>query len=219
MARPPRGQHSAYTYHVLNRGNGGATVFHKDGDYGAFLDLLATAKCKFPVKLFSFCVMPSHFHVVLQPVTDKALSSFMRWWQTSYARWYHQHHRSRGHLWQGRFRSFPIQQDGHFLTVVRYVLCNPIRAGLVQRIDQWPWSSRQQQALLDPWPVELPPDWDQWADTPLFDHELAGIRTSVNRQAPFGAPQWQEQTAKSLGLASTLNPCGRPRKDSSRKGE
>jgi putative transposase len=113
---------AGHAYHVLNRGNGGATVFHKDGDYTAFLDLLATAKAKDPVKLFGVCLMPNHFHLVVQPATDGALSSFMQWWMTSYVRRYHRHYRSHGHVWQGRFKSFPIQQEMHLLTVLHYVL-------------------------------------------------------------------------------------------------
>jgi putative transposase len=214
MARPPRGQSSRYAYHVLNRGNGGAPVFHKDEDYRAFLDLLADAKTKFSVNVFGFCLMPNHFHIVLQPRADEGLSLFLQWWQTSYSRHYHQHYRSHGHLWEGRFKSFPIQRDGHLLTVLRYILRNPVRAGLVPRTDQWPWSSLQHRTLLDPWPVETPPDLAHWAEAPLSDQELAGLRSCVNRQAPFGTADWQEVTAKTLGLASTLRPHGRPRKQS-----
>jgi hypothetical protein len=85
MPRIPRGQVGGHAYHVLNRGNGGATVFHKDGDYAAFIDLLATAKAKFPVKVFSVCLMPNHFHLIVQPATEAALSPFMQWWMTSRA--------------------------------------------------------------------------------------------------------------------------------------
>jgi putative transposase len=131
MPRIPRGQLAGHAYHVLNRGNGGAVVFHKDDDYAAFLDLLATAKKKFPVHVFGFCLMPNHFHLVLHPVSAPALSPFMQWWMTSHVRRYHRHYRSSGHIWQGRFKSFPIQQDGHLLTVLRYVLRNPVRANLV----------------------------------------------------------------------------------------
>jgi len=149
---------------------------------------------------------------VLQPGTDQALSAFMHWWQTSHARRYHLHYGSHGHLWQGRYKSFPIQQDAHLLTVLRYVLRNPLRAGLVQRSADWPWSSHAHPTVIDPWPIDVPPNWSEWVDAPQFDHELARLRTCVTRQAPFGTPAWQEQTAKALGLDSTLRPPGRPRK-------
>lgn len=105
MPRIPRGHVGGYAYHVLNRGNGGAAVFHKDGDYSAFLSLLVEAKDKFAVKVFSVCVMPNHFHLIVQPGTEAALSPFMQWWMTSHVRRYHEQYRSHGHGWQGRFKS------------------------------------------------------------------------------------------------------------------
>lgn len=111
IPRIPRGQLAGHAYHVLNRGHGGAVVFHKATDYAAFLALLETAKAKFPVRVFGFCLMPNHFHLVLQPATVNALSPFMQWWMTSHVRRYHRHYRSTGHVRQGRFKSFPIQQD------------------------------------------------------------------------------------------------------------
>ena len=134
MPRIPRGQVAGYAYHVLNRGNGGMTVFHKDGDYSAFLDLLAKAKIKFSVRVLAVCLMPNHFHLVVQPAADGAVSAFMQWWMTSHVRRYHEHYRSHGHVWQGRFGSFPIQQDDHLLIVIRYILRNPVRAGLPNQV-------------------------------------------------------------------------------------
>jgi len=211
MPRIPRGQLGSHTYHVLNRGNGGATVFHKDGDYRAFLDMLADAKARYSVNVLGFCLMPNHFHLVLQPATQDTLSPFMQWWLTCHVRRYHQHHRSHGHVWEGRFKSFPIQQDEHLLTVLRYVLTNPVRAGLTTSPHEWPWSSLQHPALTDPCPLNTPAHETQWLDVPLSDHDLAAIRTCVNRQAPFGDPWWIERVVALLGLESTLRQRGRPR--------
>jgi putative transposase len=214
MPRIPRGQVDGHAYHVLNRGNGGATVFHKDGDYAAFLNLLVEAKAKFPVKVFSVCLMPNHFHLVVQPATEATLSPFMQWWMTSHVRRYHQHYRSQGHIWQGRFKSFPIQQDSHLLSAIRYVLRNPVRAGLVEHAMDWPWSSLGFPRLSDPIPIETPSDWLEWIDQPLFDEELSALRMCVNRQQPFGADDWQATIATALGLESTLRRRGRPSKAS-----
>jgi len=212
MPRIPRGQVAGHAYHVLNRGNGGTTVFRKDGDYKAFLDLLTAAKSKFPVKVFGVCLMPNHFHLIVQPDTEAALSPFMQWWMTSHVRRYHKHYRSHGHVWQGRFKSFPIQQDGHLLTALRYVLRNPVRAGLVEHAMDWAWSSLRFPQVSDPVAVELPTEWLQWIDQPLFDHELGTLRTCVNRQQPYGTEDWQAQIAVALGLESTMRRRGRPRK-------
>lgn len=218
MPRIPRGQVPGLAYHVLNRGNGRATIFHKDADYRAFCDLLAAARKKFPVAVLGFSILPNHFHLVLQPQTPAALSAFMQWWLTSHVRRYHRHYHGSGHVWQGRFKSFPIQSDEHLLMVLRYVLLNPVRADLVTRAERWPWSSLNPTYPPDPWPLEPPTDWTvRWLATPLPDEALTQIRTCVNRQAPFGAPDWVAQTAKTLGLHSTLRPRGRPPKPSLEK--
>jgi putative transposase len=212
MPRIPRGQVSGHALHVLNRGNGGAVVFRADGDYRSFLDLLALAKARYPVKVFGFCLMPNHFHLVVQTTAAGAVSPFMQWWLTSHVRRYHTQYGGSGHVWQGRFKSFPIQQDDHLLAVLRYILRNPVRAGLVARAEQWPWSSLQYAQLIDPWPIEPPPTWVEWIAQPLFAHDLGRLRECVRRQAPFGSPTWQSERARVGGLASTLRPRGRPRK-------
>lgn len=203
---------NGYVYHVINRGNDRATVFHEEEDYAVFLDLLAAAKTRHPVKLFGFCLLSNHFHIVLEPSTLATLSRFMHWWLTSHV----QHHRRRycgsGHIWQGRFKSFPIQQDTHFLMVLRYVLLNPVRAGLVSDPNHWRWSSLHFPHLLDPWPVPIPSLFNDWLEEPLLEEELMRLRTSVNRQAPLGMPAWQLQTADDLNRESTLRPRGRPRR-------
>ena len=211
MPRIPRGHLAGHAFHVLNRGNGGATVFHADGDYQAFLDLLAAARARHPVKLLAFCLMPNHFHLVLQPTHSAAISPFMQWWMTSHVRRYHRHYHSHGHVWQGRFKSFPIQQDAHLLTVVRYVLQNPVRAHLVDRAPEWPWSSLRFPQLLDPSPLTALKAPRHRLDGPIPDEDLDRLRTCVNRQQPFGAPRWQTRIAARLGLESTLRPRGRPR--------
>ena len=212
MPRIPRGQVGGHAYHVLNRGNGGAAVFHKEADYAAFLALLQMAKAKYPIRILGFCLMPNHFHLVVQPATVNVLSPFMQWWMTSHVRRYHRHYRSTGHVWQGRFKSFPIQQDDHLLTVLRYVVRNPVRAKLVESALQWPWSSLQHPTLADPPPIPLPHEWLRWIDEPLFEHELTRLRTCLTRQSPYGSMEWQAQFAKTADMTSTLRPRGRPRK-------
>ncbi len=113
MPRIPRGQQGGYAYHVINRGNGRTTVFHKAPDYEAFLSLLGEAKKRRSVKVFCFCLMPNHFHLVLEPAHQTALSQFMQWLLTTHVRRYHKHYGSSGHVWQGRYKSFPVQRDEH----------------------------------------------------------------------------------------------------------
>jgi putative transposase len=150
VPRIPRGQQGGYAYHVINRGNGRGTVFHKTQDYEAFLSLLVEAKKRHQVKMSGFCLMPNHFHLVLEPPHQTALSQFMQWLLTSHVRRYHKHYGSSGHIWQGRFKSFPIQRNEHLITVLRYVLQNPVRAGLSSTPREWLWSSLRKPQLADP---------------------------------------------------------------------
>lgn len=223
MPRIARGFVGGLIYHVLNRGNDGKKVFHKEKDYKAFIDLFKEAKNRYCVKIFGYCLMPNHFHLVLAPHTGKELSKLMQWLLTSHVRRYHRHYGSTGHVWQGRFKSFIIQEDNHLLTVLRYVERNPVRAGLVGGAKDWLWSSHRERIgekprlLLDEIPMELPQDWQRYVDEPLTEREVEELRQSVHRQRPYGNPSWQIQISKEFGLESTLRPRGRPPKSGNGK--
>jgi putative transposase len=216
MARNPRASLGRYCYHVLNRGNGRRTVFHKDGDFAAFIKLLRQAAERIPVRLLAYCLMPNHFHLVLWPRGDGDLSNYMMWLLTAHVRRYHKHYHSSGHVYQGRFRSFPIQEDDHLLTELRYIERNPVRAGLVAQAQDWPWSSaappRFASPLLDVGPVPRPTGWLQHVNTPQTEAELAALRECIRRRRPYGDAVWTKQTAGSLGLEASLRPLGRPHK-------
>jgi putative transposase len=100
---------------------------------------------------------------------------------TSHVRRYHKHYGSSGHVWQGRFKSFPVQRDEHLLMVLRYVLQNPVRSGLAASVNDWPWSSWCRSDLTDPYPIEVEANWMTTVDDPLSTSQLASIRESVNR--------------------------------------
>jgi putative transposase len=203
---------------VLNRGNGRAEVFHKEGDYAAFLDLMAEANERLPLRILGYVLMPNHFHLVLWPHGDGDLSRWMQWLLTSHVRRYHRHYHGSGHVWQGRFKAFPIEQDDHLRTVLRYAERNPLRANLVRRAEAWLWSSLYWRAkgtrptMLSDWPVPCPINWVTLVNAVQTEAELAALRQSIVRGAPFGNERWAERTAKRLGLESSLRPRGRPRK-------
>ncbi len=121
-----------------------------------------------------------------------------------------------GPLYQGRFKSFPIEEDDHLLTVLRYVERNPLRAGMVEKAAEWRWSSLwhrvhgDESALLDDGPLALPRRWTRRVQSAQTEAELEALRRSVVRGSPFGTPSWQQRTAERLGLQSTLRPRGRP---------
>lgn len=218
MPRTARASVGNVCYHVLNRGNGRAEVFHKEADFDAFIELLPLASRRLPMRLLAWCLMPNHFHLVLWPRGDGDLGRWMQWLLTSHVRRYHRHYGGSGHVWQGRFKAFPIQQDEHLLAVLRYVERNPLRAGLVKRAEDWNWSSlRLRRAagsdeLLSPSPVPLPRGWRRYVNGVETEAELAALRHSLNRGTPYGSDRWVKATARRLGLESTLRPRGRPRK-------
>jgi len=137
-------------YHVLNRGNGRAEVFHKPEDFAAFVALIGEAKERFPVKVLAYCLMSNHFHLLVKPQRGEDLSKWMQWLMTSHVRRYHRHHGTSGHLWQGRFKSFIVRDDDHLLTVARYVEGNPVQAGMVVSAREWPWSSHRENLATLP---------------------------------------------------------------------
>src|SRR5262245_14934615 len=192
MPRPKRLAPGGYCYHVLNRGNARQQVFHKPADYAAFLRLLDEAHERRPMRILSYCLMPNHFHLVLWPRKDGDLSRWMQWLQTTHVRRYHEHYHTTGHVWQGRFKAFPIQEDEHLLTVLRYVERNPLRAGLVSSVDDWPWSSlwMTRQPERPPWycvgPVPRARDWLAYVAEPQTDVELVALRRCVHRGCPYG---------------------------------
>ncbi len=220
MPRVARGLIDGHPYHVLSRGNAGRHVFLKDMDYAAFIELLGEARAKFDVQCLAYCLMPNHIHFVFAPGTGPELSRMMQWLLTTHVRRYHAHYGGHGHVWQGRFKSFLIAQDEHFVTVLKYVEANPLRAGLVTRAEHWPWSSLQERigwggvGLLDSPIVELPADWRAFVNDVIPSSELERLRFSVNRRAPYGPRTWQQRMARKLGLESSLRGRGRPRKQS-----
>lgn len=219
MPRTARAAVGGLCYHVLNRGNGRAAVFHKPEDYDAFVGLFAPACERLQMRILGWCLMPNHFHLVLRPYDDGDLGRWMQWLMTSHVRRYHRHYHGDGHVWQGRFKAFPIQADEHLTTVLRYVERNPLRAALVERAEQWRWSSlalraqRPVPAILSPSPVQLPRNWTATVNRPQTEQEVAALRRSIARGAPLGSALWQRRTADRLGLEQTLRPRGRPRKD------
>ena len=225
MPRTSRVAPGGMVFHVLNRGVGRQRLFDKPADYVAFEELLEETLAKQPMRICSYCLMPNHWHFVVWPENDGDLAVFMqRLTVTHVTRW--QKHRRRvgeGHVYQGRFKSFPVETDDYFYQVVRYVERNALRANLVARAEDWQWSSlwrrergsADQRRWLGEWPLSRPRRWVELVNEPQTDAELEALRRSVTRGQPFGSPAWIEQTAKQLGLDSTLRSRGRPRRAAS----
>ncbi|HEX3645663.1 MAG TPA: transposase [Vicinamibacterales bacterium] len=195
-------------------------LFTTGDEFQVFVNVLAEAKQRCPIRMPAFTVMKNHWHLILWPEEDFQLSSFMHWLTGTHTqRWHAAHHtEGTGPLYQGRFKAFPIQGDDHFLTVVRYVERNPVRAGLVERAQDWQWSSAWHRCnncnvkLVDPWPIPQPADWLASVNEIQNQIHLSRVRESVARSRPFVDESWSRETATKLHLEYTFRPQGRPSK-------
>lgn len=204
-------------FHVLNRGVRRLRLFDRPRDYRAFLEVFCEAQERIPMRCLAYCLMPNHFHLVLWPRTDGELSAFMAWLTATHSKRWHAYRRTTGtgHVYQGRYKAFPVSSDTHFLRLCRYVERNALRAGLVARAEDWPWSSLAQRAgrpsliSLTEWPVARPPDWSDLVQLDVTE-ETQELRQAVSRGAPYGPEDWRVQIASRLQLKSSLVPVGRP---------
>lgn len=222
MPRTRRAAPGGYVYHVLNRGVGRMRLFTKPRDYEAFLEILDETLAKIPLRICGFCLMPNHWHFVVWPERDGQLGVFFqRLGVTHVTRWARARCRvGFGHVYQGRFKSFPVETEEYFYQVVRYAERNALRANLVARAEDWRWSSlwirehgtKQQRSWLSAWPVPRPRAWREYVNEGETEAELKALRHSIQRGAPYGSDAWVLATAAQLGLQSTLRPRGRPRK-------
>ena len=220
MPRPPRADEAGAIYHALNRANARRMIFLKEGDYEAYERIIVEGLAQYPVDLFAYQWMPNHWHMVLSPREDGAMSKFLYWTTMTHSARYHAHYQTsgEGHLYQGRFKSFPIQDDDHFHVVCRYVERNAMAAGFVSRAEQWRWGSLwnwcggDSQINLAWWPIPRPAKWVERVNDPLDQKAERNVGQCIRRSSPFGEQGWVESTARRLNLESTIRPRGRPRK-------
>ena len=220
MPRPRRADEAGAIYHALNRGNGRQTIFHKDQDFEAFERVICAGLDKYAIELYSYQWMANHWHMVLSPQEEGAMSKFLYWITMTHTARYHAHYHStgEGHVYQGRFKSFPIESDHHFLTACRYVERNALAAGLVDRAEAWQWGSLwnwmggKSTVTLASWPVARLPNWTERVNQSLHEKDEKQLRRSLDRNSPFGSEDWIRKTATRLSLESTLRSRGRPRK-------
>lgn len=220
MPRRNRFSTGGYVFHVLNRAVGRQTIFVNDADYTAFESVMREANKQVSMRLLSYCIMPNHWHLVLWPVGDDDLSNYMHWLTATHTQRWHLAHQTTGTgpIYQGRFKSFPVETDDHFYQVCRYVERNALRAKLVAGAELWRWSSLWQlksercDVPLAAWPLPRPTHWIDYINSVQTEAELASLRKAVNRGTAFGNREWELRTSATLGLESTLRPRGRPRR-------
>src|SRR3989344_5542278 len=208
-------------YHVLNRANARLPIFFKEQDYQLFENILENGREKFDMRILAYCLMPNHFHLVLQPKEDGGLQRFMQWATLTHTQRWHSQNKTigSGHLYQGRYKSFIIQEDNHLLAVIRYVERNPLRVNIVKQAEDWRFSSlysrmfpkefKMHKRILSDLPIDMPKDYLAFVNQPQTNEEIAAIRYSVNRGRPFGNCEWADKIIKAFGLESTVRSRGR----------
>jgi putative transposase len=220
MPRVGRIAPGGFIYHVLNRGVGKMTLFRSGKDFQAFQRCLVETQKQTPMRVLGFCVMSNHWHLLLWPQRDGDLARFMMRLTIRHVRRWLEYRKQvgDGHVYQGRYKSFVIQDDGHLATVCRYVERNPVRAGMTRSCRDWTWSSAGQDDLPPELRVALTEftgprgkNWIDWVDRPQTAAEEQAVQDCIKKNRPFGSEKWLETTKRTLGWREPLRR-GRPRK-------
>jgi putative transposase len=222
MPRVARVDIADHSYHVINRGIMRLRVFSTHKEYEHFEKIIEDTTKKIGMRIIAYTIMPNHWHFLLYPKEDRDLSLFMHQITNTHTRQVRARTKTigTGPLYQGRYKSFLIQKDPHFLTVLRYIERNPVRAELADKAECWRWGSawrrihgtQKQKKLLSNSPVALPRNYRRWVNTLESPKKLKEVRVSVNKCSPYGIDSWVNKTAKQFNIGATLRNPGRPRK-------
>lgn len=174
MPRPPRMFPPETALHIINRGNDRRALFSSDGEYAKFLVLIRRAARHHPVRILAYVLMPNHWHLVVLPVECEHVSRFLQRFTGAHATRLRRVTRTvgEGHVYQGRYHAVALESRIRLLRTIRYVEANPVRAGLVERAEDWRWSSLAERLgtplLISATPLELPPlpDWVRMVNMP-----------------------------------------------------
>jgi REP-associated tyrosine transposase len=211
-------------YHVWNRANFRSRLFREAAHYADFLAIVEAGLSFVPRRVLAYGLMPNPWHLVLQPRADGDLARFLRRLTLTHTQRDHARTRTTGygHVDQGRYKSLPVEPDGHFLALVRYVEQNAQRAALVAKAEDRPWSSaharwgggEKGKKMLSPWPLAAPRRYLEWLNQPAGKEEIAQIREAIKKNRPYGSENWVGQAVAQYGLENTLRNRGRPKKGS-----
>jgi len=187
MARPLRIEYPGAVYHITSRGNARQDIFVDDADRAAFLEILAKAVDRFNWLCHAYCLMSNHFHLLIETV-DPTLARGMRHLNGVYTQAFNRRHERSGHLLQGRYKAILVEKDSHLLELARYVVLNPVRAGMVRSCKDWRWSSYRATAGLESAFSFLTTEWilSQFAQSPSKARRAYRRFVSAGR----GEPVW-----------------------------
>jgi len=206
-------------HHVTQRGNHRERVFFSDGDAQAYRCLLHAYLRRQEVEVSAYCLMPNHVHLVVIPSSTDGLHRALRAIHSQYAQRVNRIRSLKGHLWQGRYFSSPLD-PAYYLNAVRYVELNPVRAGMVARAQDYPWSSARAHCDDRYDPLLARPtrrssvlssieDWSRWLASGVAPEAIVSLREHGRRNLPCGSNSFVDRLEKSAGRELRLRPCGR----------
>ena len=227
MARRPRLSVADVPYHVVQRGNNKIPIFLTSGDYLFFLEVLREAKIKHPCLVYAYCLMTNHFHLLLEPKKeDNNVSLLIKLLGAKYVRYINKNYKRSGTLWEGRFKSSLIDKELYFLSCLRYIEMNPVRAGLVSSPELYRWSSYRVRAFGEQDPIV---DLDSWYDSLgcnsgerqvkyrqflqsiMPESTLKLLREMTNKNGIVGGIDFKAQIGQLVHREITIRPIGRPK--------
>ena len=205
MARLARVVAPGYPHHVTQRGNRRQETFFREDDYRVYRDLMRAWCAKCAVEIWAYCLMPNHVHLIAVPRSGDALARAIGEAHRRYTRHVNFREGWRGYLWQGRFASFPMDED-YLLAAARYVELNPVRAGIVRRPESYPWSSARAHLggggddLVRVAPLlQRVPDWRSFLRSGLPESDLDALRRHEHTGRPLGGQRFIETLERRLG--------------------
>jgi putative transposase len=222
MGRMARAVAAGLPHHVTQRGNRRMKVFFSDEDYALYLDLMSASCRELGVEVWAYCLMPNHVHLIVNPESEDGLRRAIGDAHRRYSRHVNFREKWRGHLFQGRFASF-VMDEGYLLAAARYVELNPVRAGLVEKAWAWKWSSARahrkgkDDGLVKVRPLlELAGNWEKFLGTYPGEEECQAIRKHERTGRPLGSKEFVRKVERRLGRV--LLPCKPGRKAKGRSG-
>jgi putative transposase len=222
MPRLARAVCAGVPHHITQRGNRRERVFFWDVDYICYLEWLKEYASKYEVEILAYCLMPNHIHLIAVPSTEDGLQAVFKPLHMRYAQRINRKRRWKGHLWQGRFFSSPLD-DTYLWAAIRYVERNPVRAKMVKKAESFPWSSAaghcglKEDSILteDPtWQKQFRAikDWSAWLSGKEVTDQLKQLRQNVEKGLPCGSAGFIRKLEKLVGRSLEFRPIGRPRK-------
>jgi len=205
-------------HHVVHRGNRGEPVFLEPPHRNVYRRFLRGYALAHGMRIWSYCLMTNHVHLIVVPDHEDSLALAIGYAHRHYAQWLNAKQEWTGHLWAGRYYSVPMDEP-HLWMATRYVETNPVRANLVYRAQDYPWSSAEPHvsgrldALLSadrPFPQG---DWAAWLSEGLENEALEAIRKSTHTGRPLGSPEFTEMVEEQIGRSLSPRKRGRPRKE------